>query len=120
MKRYRRVNTGERERDRTQELPEPDEGGSQRRAGVVLRGLSGSLSLGLVVLTLVVLGVQVVAISDNVEGPGVGPATGHLAGSVVAVTFQRMADRRGGLASVLGSLGVFVVTAAVLWWFWWA
>ncbi|MQA10807.1 MAG: hypothetical protein GEU98_20080 [Pseudonocardiaceae bacterium] len=99
-------------------MPKPASG--QRRSGGVLRGVSGALSLGLVVLALVVAAAQVLALSDNADGPGPLPVIGHLIAAAIAVACQQMADRRGGLPSVLGVLGVFAVTGAALWMFWWA
>lgn len=113
------MDTSELDRTQTDRSATPAAGGAAR-GGAIFRGLSGAVSLGLVVLTLVVLGAQLLASANNVEGPGVSPVVGHLAASAISVTCQRMADRRSGLASVLGSLAVFAVAGAALWTFWWA
>ncbi len=89
------------------------------RALRLLRGLSGALAAGLVVLA-VVLGVAVwLSGPDTVPGPGAGVVTGHGVGAAIAVGLQWVADRsRGGRAAVAAQ-AVLAVVVAVLWVYWW-
>ncbi|GGG14589.1 hypothetical protein GCM10007304_30720 [Rhodococcoides trifolii] len=85
----------------------------------MLRGLSGSVVAGLVVLTAVVIGTEILGGERGFPGPGVSTAVWHVVATVVALFLQRLADHRGRLLSVAGSLGVFVVTGVLLWTQWW-
>ena len=90
----------------------------------VLRGFSGALAVGLVVLTLVLAGAQWLSAQwlsgpATVPGSGTGALVGHGTGALLALLLQRTADRsRGGRAGAV-SLAVLSVAAAVLWFWWW-
>jgi len=84
-----------------------------------LRGLSGALAAGLVVLGLVLAGAQWLSGSATVPGPGAGTLLGHGVGGIVALLLQRVADRSRGGRSVAASLAVLAVVGAVLWFWWW-
>lgn len=84
-----------------------------------LRTLSGAVTAGLVILALAVAGAQYLGSVRGFPGPGVVSVAVHAVGAVLAIVSQRIADHRGRFLSVLGSLGVFVITAAVLWTQWW-
>ena len=87
--------------------------------GRVIRGLSGALTAGVIVLTLVVVGAHYLGDRWNFPGPGSTSITWHVAASVVVVVAQVVADRRRGGASMAASLTVFVITAVLLWTQWW-
>lgn len=83
------------------------------------RGLTGSLTAGLVALTLAVLVAHLISRITGTEGPGREMILGHLTGSALVLTGQRLVDRRRGWATVLAGIAVFVLTCVVLWLFWW-
>ena len=85
----------------------------------VLRGISGALAVGLVVLTLVLAGAQWLSGPATVPGPGAGTLAGHGAGALITLLLQRTADRSRGERAVAASLAVLSVAAAVLWFWWW-
>ncbi|WFR71849.1 hypothetical protein P9209_24670 [Prescottella defluvii] len=85
----------------------------------VLRGLSGVVAGGVVVLTLVVIGVAYLASNRDFPGPGRESVAVHVVSSVVVVVAQVLADRRRGAASVLASAAVLAVTGLLLWTQWW-
>ncbi len=100
----------------------PAGGSEQVRPGLamrLLRGLSGSLAAGLVVLAVLLGVVHWLSGPDTVPGPGIGALVGHWVGAVVAVALQWFADRRRGVQAVLAALAVLTVTVAVLWTWWW-
>jgi len=82
-----------------------------------LRGLSGTVMVGLVVLAAVVVGAAVFAGSR--PGPGLWVIVGHVAVAVAAVVLQVYADRRRGLVAVLAAMAVPPLAAAALWFWWW-
>ena len=84
-----------------------------------LRGLSGVVTAGLVVLAIGVAVAQYLGHSRGFPGPGVLSVGAHIAAAVVAVVAQRVADHRRGFSACVGALVVFVVTGLVLWTQWW-
>jgi hypothetical protein len=82
------------------------------------RELSGSLSLGLCVLALVVAGMQILAWRKGMPGPGALIVLGHLAAAVIAVVLQRGADRRAGAPGLARVFLILAITAAAVWMFW--
>ena len=83
-------------------------------AGRVLRGLSGVLAGGLVVL-LAALGVAwYLAGLEGSPGPGTGMLVWHLVAVVVAVPAQLYADRRAGPRGTTAALAVLATAALVL------
>jgi hypothetical protein len=83
------------------------------------RELSGALSAGIVVLTVVVIGLQVTSWIHDVPGLGVWVLVGHILGAVLAVVLQRQVDRRRGRPALLACLGMGVIVSALLILFWW-
>ncbi len=108
-------------------IPIPGAGGCGQRAGFgppgpvlrALRGLSGALAVGLVVLTMVLVFAQWLSDPATVSGLGTGMLVGHGAGAVIALLLQRVADRSHGGRMVAASLAVLSVVVAVLWFGWW-
>ena len=84
-----------------------------------LRGLSGAVAAGVVVLTLVVIGAAFVGNERSFPGPGGVSIAWHVAVSVVAVAGQRLADRRSGAIAIAGSVIVLVAAGLLLWTQWW-
>lgn len=89
------------------------------RAVRLLRGLSGALAAGLVLLAVLLGVAQWVSGPDTVPGPGIGMLVGHWAGAVVAAVLQWIADRGRGVRAVAAAIAVLVVVVAVLWIWWW-
>ena len=85
----------------------------------MLRGLSGSVVAGLVLLTVVVVATEILGSERGFPGPGTSTVLWHVVAVVAAVFLQRVADHRRRAVSVLGSLGVLLVTGALLWTQWW-
>jgi hypothetical protein len=83
------------------------------------RGLTGSLTAGLVLLMLLELGAQALAFVQHAPGPGVAVLLGHVAAAVIAVVAQWLADRGRSWVVLAAGLVVLVDTAAVLLLFWW-
>lgn len=90
---------------------------TQRRAGV-LRGLSGALAAGVVLLLAVVLGGWVYAGIQGEPGPGVGVLIGHAVAAVAAVGLQLVADRRADGWGAAAAAGVIAVAVAVVAFYW--
>lgn len=85
-----------------------------------LRGIAGTLAVGLLVLAAVLIVVQLMASDLRVHGPGVGPIVAHLVAGLLALVGAVVADRGRGVVAGLAVLGVVVVTGVVLWLYWWA
>ncbi|WP_433292654.1 hypothetical protein ACQPZQ_05480 [Pseudonocardia sp. CA-142604] len=84
------------------------------RAGQLLRGLSGLLAGGLVVLA-VALGVAwYVADQAGSSGPGAQTLVWHSVAAVAAVLAQRYADRHRDVGGALAACAVIVIAAVLL------
>jgi hypothetical protein len=84
------------------------------KAGARLRGLSGVLAGGLVVLVAALVVAWVVAERGGAAGPGVNTMVWHAVAAVAAVLVQREADRRDGAPGVFAAVTVLAITALVL------
>lgn len=84
---------------------------------VMVRGVSGVLTGGLVVLALVV---AVLASWRSVAGPSTAVVFIHVAAAAVAVLIQVAGDRRGRSATWLAGAAVLAISAVLLWTQWWA
>jgi hypothetical protein len=80
----------------------------------LVRGLSGLLAGGLVVLALAVIAAWVIAQQRAVPGPSAATVAGHVVGAAGSTLVQGAADRRGGAAAIGAALAVVLVTAVVL------
>ena len=85
-----------------------------------LRGLSGVVAGGVVVLTVVVLVAAYLASDRDFPGPGAESIAAHVVASVLVVGLQVFSDRRRGGTSALASGAILVITALLLWTQWWA
>lgn len=83
------------------------------RPGLV-RGLSGMLTAGLVVLVAGLVVAWVVALRSGSPGPGSGTLLVHAVAAVVAIVGQVYADRTPGPRGTLAAVGVLVTVGAVL------
>lgn len=102
------------------ETVECDRSSRHRVDGVrVLRGISGSVAAGMVVLALVVCGSAVLGVRRGFPGPGMSMVAWHIGLATVAVLGQIFSDRRRGLAALSGSLVVFVAAGYLLVTQWW-
>lgn len=84
------------------------------RPGRWLRGFSGLLAGGMVVLSVALIAAWFVATRMGTAGPGPDTLIWHGAGAVAAVLVQRYADRHAGVAGATAALAVVAITAAVL------
>jgi predicted permease len=84
------------------------------KAGARLRGFTGVLAGGLVVLVLALLAAWAVAERVGTPGPGLNTLVWHGAAAVAAVLAQRRADRRRGAPGVWAAVAVLVITAVLL------
>lgn len=84
------------------------------------RGLTGSLAFGLAALAVVVLASGLVGALTGAPGPGTVPLIAHPVGAALALAAQHLADRRRGRLAGFAGAAVVVITAATLWFFWWA
>lgn len=85
----------------------------------LLRGLSGALAAGLVMLAVLLGVAEWLSGPDTVPGPSIGALVGHWVGAAVAVALQWFADRRRGARAVVAALAVLAVVVAVLFTWWW-
>jgi hypothetical protein len=94
---------------------------TRRRLGYgFLRGVSGVLAVGIVLLALANIGVQFYANSRDLPGPGTLAVTAHVVAAVLVVVGQVVADRFADWRTPVASLAVMLISAATLWLFWWA
>ncbi|MDO3645363.1 hypothetical protein [Nocardia mangyaensis] len=85
----------------------------------LVRGISGIVAGGVVVLVCVVIGAAVMGARRDFPGPGAESLTWHVLAALVVVAAQIMADRRHGFAALSGSAIVLVTTGVLLWTQWW-
>src|SRR5262245_37418949 len=100
-------------------MPRP----SKRPPGLglrALRGFSGLLTGGLVVLAGTLAVAQWLIGSAARPGPGPAAVAGHTAAALAAVALQMVADRSRGARAVTAAGAVLALTAAVLWFGWYA
>jgi hypothetical protein len=84
------------------------------KAGAWLRGFTGLLAGGLVVLVVALTVAWAVAERFGTPGPGTGTLAWHAGAAVAAVVAQRQADRRPGTPGVLAAVAVLVITGVLL------
>jgi hypothetical protein len=100
--------------------PGEDPAGEDRKPvrGRRWRGLTGSFAAGLVVLTVVVFGSGVYALTTGAPGPGPLMLIGHPIGAILALAAQWVADRKTGVVAVVAGAVVLLLTVAVVWTLW--
>lgn len=82
------------------------------------RGLTGSLAAGLAVLAIGVLVVAGICLYTGAPGPGAAMLIGHPVAAVLALSAQRVVDRRNGAAAVGAGVAVVLFTVSALTLFW--
>ncbi|MEJ3656757.1 hypothetical protein WEH80_27740 [Actinomycetes bacterium KLBMP 9759] len=90
---------------------------TRRRGRGFLRGLSGLLAGGLVLLALVLVAAQLLAAAGT-DGPGTSMLVWHGIAAVAAVGAQVHADRTPGPRGTVSALAVIGTAAAVLAFLW--
>nr|WP_228537252.1 hypothetical protein [Nocardia sp. XZ_19_231] len=85
----------------------------------MVRGFSGVVAGGVLVLLCVVVGAAVIGSRRDFPGPGVESLSWHFVAAVVVVVAQVFADRRRGMSALLGSVAVLVTAGVLLWTQWW-
>ncbi|WP_328387887.1 hypothetical protein [Nocardia sp. NBC_00416] len=85
----------------------------------LIRGISGIVAAGLVLLAVVVVGAALIGDRRGFPGPGAESVVAHIAVAVIAVVAQVYSDRTRGAMS-LGAAAVPPVAGAILLWTqWW-
>lgn len=84
-----------------------------------MRGVSGSLSVGAVVVAVVLIGAQLWANARGLYGPGLLAVTMQAVVALVAMALQFIADRREGGPATGTSLGVVALVLGSVWFWWW-
>ncbi|MGV9414690.1 hypothetical protein ACWDOP_32710 [Nocardia sp. NPDC003693] len=85
----------------------------------VLRGLSGIVAGGTVVLAATVVGAEIVGARRGFPGPGAADVAWHVVAAIAVVAAQIYSDRRSGSAAFFGSVVVFLLAGYLLWAQWW-
>lgn len=85
----------------------------------VLRGVSGAVAGGTVVLALVVVGAAIMGVRRGFPGPGWADAVWHVAAAIGVVLAQVYADRHRGFRTFCGCVVVFAIAGCLLWAQWW-
>lgn len=114
------LSPGSQERVEPEEIeaatPEPV--APERERGRWWRGLTGSLAAGLAVLAIGVLVVAGICLYTGAPGPGAAMLIGHPVAAVLALSAQRVVDRRNGAAAVGAGVAVVLFTVSALTLFW--
>ncbi|WUD55979.1 hypothetical protein OG300_25370 [Nocardia sp. NBC_00511] len=84
-----------------------------------VRGLSGLVAGGTVVLAITVAGTAIVGARRGFPGPGWADVAWHVSAAVLVVLAQIYSDNRQGFTAFFGSLVVFLVAGCLLWTQWW-
>ena len=104
---------------RARGTPRPTRRRRPSRAGTFARGLAGCLTAGLVVLTLLLVGVDFWSAGNGQQGPGTARLITHLVVSALVLVLQRVADRRRDRVGGLATFGVIVSVVGAIWFWWW-
>lgn len=86
----------------------------------VVRGLSGSIAAGLVVLACVVVGAAMIGARRGFPGPGAESVGWHIVIAAMAVAAQVYSDRKRGATSVAVAALVLSAATFLLWTQWWS
>lgn len=91
---------------------------SNKGRGVV-PAVTAVLMLALLIMAAGMVVAQLVGGGDRQPGPGGATVAWHVAGAVAGVVCYRYSRRRGAVR-LLALLAIVVITALVLWFFWWS
>ncbi|MBE9375712.1 hypothetical protein IQ251_14760 [Saccharopolyspora sp. HNM0983] len=84
-----------------------------------MRGLSGTLAAGAVVLALGLIGFQIWGSGRGIPGPGLPDVIAQSAVAVLAVGLQRFADRHPDRSGALAATGTAALVLGSVWFWWW-
>lgn len=84
-----------------------------------VRGLSGMVAAGVVLLTLLVVGAAICGQWRDFPGPGGESVAWHITVAVIVVVAQSFSDGNRGLRAFVASAGVLVATGFLLHTQWW-
>ncbi|MGH3622078.1 MAG: hypothetical protein ACRDQ5_09855 [Sciscionella sp.] len=90
------------------------------RSESTIAAVTGVVTAAMVLLALLVLAGKLFGQVRNVPGPSGIEVGLHAAGAVAALGLQLLVRRARAGLRILAALGIVVVTAALLWVFWWA
>ncbi len=85
----------------------------------VVRGLSGMVAGGILVLAATVATTAIIGARRGFPGPGWTAVTWHVAAAAGVLAAQIYADRHRGFAAFFGCSVVFSVAGYLLWVQWW-
>ncbi|MGC4990192.1 hypothetical protein [Nocardia salmonicida] len=85
----------------------------------LVRGFSGVVAGGVLVLLGVVVGAAVIGSRRDFPGPGAESLAWHFVAAAVVVVAQVFADRRRGMSALFGAVTVLVTAGVLLWTQWW-
>jgi hypothetical protein len=85
-----------------------------------LAGLSGVLTVVLLIMAVGMIVAQYVSGRHEQPGPGLFEIVTHVAAAVLGVVCYRATARRRGPARLFGTVVLLAITGALLWFFWWS
>lgn len=85
----------------------------------LVRGLSGTVAAGLLVLACVVAGAALIGARRGFPGPGAESVAVHIVVAVLALAAQIYSDRRRGTASLVVAALIIGAAVVLLWTQWW-
>lgn len=85
----------------------------------LIRGISGLVAAGVVLLALVVISAAYLGSQRDFPGPGSASVTWHIVVAVGAVAAQAVSDRKRGPVAFAGSVAVVSAAGLLLWTQWW-
>ncbi|MFI5719965.1 hypothetical protein [Nocardia sp. NPDC051750] len=85
----------------------------------LVRGVSGAVAAGLVVLACVVVGAALIGARRGFPGPGAESIGWHIVIAAVAVAAQLYSDRKRGTASLAVAALMVGAATLLLWTQWW-
>lgn len=85
----------------------------------LIRGVSGLVAAGVVLLALVVVCATYLGSQRDFPGPGSASVTWHIAAAACAIVAQVVSDRKRGPVAFAGSTAVIGAAGLLLWTQWW-
>jgi hypothetical protein len=81
---------------------------------------AGILTATLVIMAIMLVIAQIVSALHNQPGPGVFPVCAHLAGALAGIYCYRVTTTKQGWPKRLTATALPLITAALLWFYWWS